>query len=93
MPQCQQQSSYGRECFKPRLRLGWDTRITERYLEENLAEGLDEPEREEKARFDEIISSSGALPLSDVQYAIVASAIANSACSALPRLDVARVCS
>ena len=78
VPQCAQQSSHNRECFKPRLRLSWDTCDTERNLEARLAaKPLDGPELAEKARFNEMVSSGQALPLSDVSYAIVASAIAN----------------
>ncbi len=80
MPQCDQQSSHGRECFKPRLRLSWDACVTEHYLEQRLAtEPLDGPALEEKARFDLMIASCGQAvqPLSDVSYAILASAIAN----------------
>ena len=37
VPQCEQYSSHGRECFKPRLRLQWDACVTERDLEERVA--------------------------------------------------------
>ena len=33
VPQCEQQSSHGRECHKPRLRLKWDSDVTEHFLE------------------------------------------------------------
>ena len=84
VPQCEQMSGRGRQCVKPRLRLRWDAADTERDIEEDLAENpFDEQALEERARYDEMISSSSARsgqslpPLSDVSFAIVASAIAN----------------
>ena len=79
MPQCDQQSSQGRECFKPRLRGEWDNSVTEHYLEQRLADTpLDCEALEEKARFNSMIAARGVHELSHVAYVIVASAIANS---------------
>ena len=84
VPQCEQMSGRGRQCVKPRLRLRWDAADTERDVEEDLAENpLDEQALEERARFDEMISSSSSRsgqslpPLSDVSFSILASAVAN----------------
>ena len=78
VPQGLQQTSHNRECFKPPCRYSWAKRATERDFEAHVAATpLTEPEVAEKARFDEMVRGQGALPLSNVSYAMVASAIKN----------------
>ena len=79
VPQCEQRTSHGRECHKPRLRLKWDFDDKEQDLEKYL-EPLDAEALEQKALHDELIrkTSDQALPLlSDVSFAIADAAIGN----------------
>jgi len=81
VPQCEQTSDR-RQGDKPRLRRGWDAAVLERDVEQDAAElFLDEKSMEEKAKFDEWISSFAARtgqplpPLTNVSYLILSTAL------------------
>ena len=79
VPQCEQQTSRGRECHKPRLRLKWDSDITEHFLETYMGP-LEAQELEQKALYDQLIRKTSDQPLpslSDASFAIAGYAIEN----------------
>ncbi len=79
VPQCEQRTSHGRECHKPRLRLKWDFDEREQALETYMGP-LEAQELEQKALYDELIRKTSDQPLPslpDASFAIAGAAIEN----------------
>ena len=80
VPQCKQLDGANRECFKPRVRQKWDNSLSERNLEQSMAQVLEsDPESQEmKQIFDGFVAKAEGLPpLSNVSFGIATNAIFN----------------
>ena len=93
VPQCEQRTGHDRQCFKPRLRLGWDIAYSEQNVSNIIAEHgggeLSKEAQEKKTLYDGFISQANEAkskqgvaaealpPLSDTSFVIAADAIGN----------------
>ena len=75
VPFCEQRSSFGRECFKPELRLNWNT-----LNESAFAQPLDEDALARKMEWDQLIADRSQPPLSDAAFAIIEQILDDEGC-------------